>query len=89
MDEIEQGSGGLKCSYCPHTLTRPQTLRAHIQKFHPQQISDDQVMSKGGKSKGKGKGKNSLQRDTLSLCINQQVGQQSHHLLDQVLYFNI
>lgn len=36
--DIEQGSGGLKCPHCHDTLSRQQTLRSHIQKFHPQHI---------------------------------------------------
>ena len=34
--QINQGSGGIQCPYCPDKLTRPQTYREHISKFHPQ-----------------------------------------------------
>ena len=34
-DEIEKGSKLLQCPHCPSKLSRRQTLRDHVQKFHP------------------------------------------------------
>ena len=33
--QIAQGSVGFECSFCKLILSRQQTLRAHVQKFHP------------------------------------------------------
>ena len=35
-EEIEKAEGSSKCTFCPATLSRKQTLREHIKKFHPQ-----------------------------------------------------
>ena len=49
-DEIKQDKRVFKCDHCMKALTRPQTLREHIQKFHPQSSPE-----LPGKEKGKGK----------------------------------
>ena len=33
--EIDQGHTFLQCPYCTNKLTRQQTLRDHVRKFHP------------------------------------------------------
>ena len=38
-NEIEIGAGGLKCGHCMDTLSRKQTLKSHIQRFHSQSES--------------------------------------------------
>ena len=39
-EELEKGAGAkMNCAYCTKTLSRKQTLREHIQKFHPQHVS--------------------------------------------------
>lgn len=37
-EEIEKAEGSFKCTLCPATPSRKQTLREHIKKFHPQNI---------------------------------------------------
>ena len=74
--EIEQSDKGLKCPHCKETLSRKQTLQAHIERFHGQLASTIPEVPK----KGKGKGKKSsvpstLHPDIKSCNRNQQVNQ--------------
>jgi hypothetical protein len=41
--QIAQGSVGFECSFCKLILSRQQTLRAHMQKFHPTWLGSSRV----------------------------------------------
>ena len=38
QSQVKRGTVSFKCVYCGHVLTRRQTLRSHIEKFHPMLI---------------------------------------------------
>ena len=45
-EEIEKAEASFKCTFCQATLSRKQTLREHIKKFHPQNITVEKGVGK-------------------------------------------
>ena len=51
--EITRGESGFECPCCTKTLTREQTRRDHIKKFHPEYLSDETACGKDKRKKKK------------------------------------